>query len=273
MNDSSKFSYSETQLENAPDRERFELEATTADEHAELEIDLALTWREVVLGVSRVVGWFFTEQRCGLILARNDGPAPVLSAKQLAIVESVLCGTCQKVVGINLNAAPSTIALHARQGLAKLGVTGRPSKVHPLLMQMARAACEHSRAAGSLSIVDSPLGELQVVGIERPDMRLGATPAAELDAARRLFEGQSHAEIARARHTSQRTVANQLAAVFRRFGVSGRNELLNRLFGVRDPEALRAESDLLPPPSRPRMVASLLPAARSPICESRVGTA
>ena len=48
---------------------------------------------------------------------------------------------------------------------------------------------------------------------------------AERDIVDRVLEGHSNAEIARARGTSARTVANQLAGVFRKLGVQSRSEL------------------------------------------------
>jgi DNA-binding NarL/FixJ family response regulator len=47
--------------------------------------------------------------------------------------------------------------------------------------------------------------------------------------ARALIAGSSNAEIARARGTSVKTVANQLYAMYRKLGVSTREELVARL--------------------------------------------
>jgi DNA-binding CsgD family transcriptional regulator len=70
-----------------------------------------------------------------------------------------------------------------------------------------------------------------VASMPRPDRRLhAALPPAELSVVRLLIEGQCYAEIARNRGTSVRTIANQITAVFRRLRVSGRSELLHRLF-------------------------------------------
>jgi DNA-binding NarL/FixJ family response regulator len=44
-----------------------------------------------------------------------------------------------------------------------------------------------------------------------------------------LLEGSSHAQISSERGTSARTVANQLATAFRKLGVSGRGQLVDRL--------------------------------------------
>lgn len=48
---------------------------------------------------------------------------------------------------------------------------------------------------------------------------------AELDVMRLALQGLSNAQIAKARRTSIRTVANQLASVFRKLGVRSRLEL------------------------------------------------
>lgn len=54
---------------------------------------------------------------------------------------------------------------------------------------------------------------------------------AEQEVAWRVVNGESHKAIARARGTSVHTVANQLASVFLKLGVNGRNELAHALRG------------------------------------------
>ena len=49
-----------------------------------------------------------------------------------------------------------------------------------------------------------------------------------------VLQGHSSQQIAEARGTSARTVANQLASVFRKLGVSGRGELTAALAGARE---------------------------------------
>jgi DNA-binding NarL/FixJ family response regulator len=53
--------------------------------------------------------------------------------------------------------------------------------------------------------------------------------AAERDVAVDVLEGLSNAEIAKARSTSERTVANQVASVFRKLGVRSRSEAVAAL--------------------------------------------
>jgi DNA-binding CsgD family transcriptional regulator len=57
--------------------------------------------------------------------------------------------------------------------------------------------------------------------------------AAEADVLARLARGQSNAEIAKARETSARTVANQVASLLRKTGAASRFELIRRYAGTR----------------------------------------
>lgn len=51
---------------------------------------------------------------------------------------------------------------------------------------------------------------------------------AELAVARKLIDGHTNLEIARARGTSERTVANQIAAIYKKLGVGSRADLARR---------------------------------------------
>ena len=53
---------------------------------------------------------------------------------------------------------------------------------------------------------------------------------AEREVATMLFEGTASAEMARRRGTSERTIVNQIASIFRKVGVGSRAELVARLF-------------------------------------------
>lgn len=225
-----------------------------ADVHSAAQIDLGLTWRELIRGRVSVVGSFFSPQRCGLILAPPERPRdPPLSGRRLEILESILCGVPQNSISIDLDLAPSTVALNARMALESLGVSWRPSRVHPALMLAAMAGRHGTAASSSLSFVSSPLGEVQVVGIARPDLRLvGVLPTAELEVTSMLIEGACYAEIAERRGRAQRTVANQLAAVFSRMRVSGRSELLQRLFALGGDGQLSSSESAPPQSSTPR---------------------
>ena len=70
----------------------------------------------------------------------------------------------------------------------------------------------------------------QIGGVELAVVSVGLRPAAGLPSAeagvlRLVMAGWSNARIAAARGTSTRTVANQVAGLFRKFGVASRAEL------------------------------------------------
>ncbi|HVY30393.1 MAG TPA: LuxR C-terminal-related transcriptional regulator [Polyangiaceae bacterium] len=207
--------------------------AIAADASSSSEVRLALVWLELARGVSTIVDGFFTNDRCYLVLkTRLDDQAVPIEGRRLEILEAVLAGSRQKNIAIDLQLAPSTVALNSKLALESLGAPGKPSRAHPLLMILARAANEPvAWSARTATFVVHDDSELRVIGIARPDRRLGDyLPNAELAVIRSLIEGSSYQEIARERGTSTRTIANQISAVFRRMHVSGRNELVQRLF-------------------------------------------
>lgn len=76
-------------------------------------------------------------------------------------------------------------------------------------------------------------GETEVVLLSfTPGERSGLTTA-ERDVALAVARGLSNAKIAAERQASPRTIANQVAAIMRKLGVSSRAELVAR-FGARD---------------------------------------
>lgn len=225
--------------------------------------DLALVWRELVHGVESVVGELFSETRCGLVLApKRPGVDHAVAGRRLEIIELVLSGVGQNCIAIDMDLAPSTVALNARQGLVDLGVGARPSRVHPLLMLMATAARRRILVSGSVSFVQSDRGEFRVIDVPRPGQRLGESlPAAERAVIELLIEGCCYVEIAERRRTAVRTVANQIAAAFRRLNVSGRSELIQRLFTA---DGLLPPADA-PGPMPPRPPTLPPPTVREPL--------
>ena len=208
------------------------LSAIAADTSATSEMQLATMWRDLARGGSRIVDGFFTDERCYLVLASNPGTATPIDGRRLEILAAVLKGFRQKNIAMDLSLAPSTVALNSRLALESLGVDAKPSRAHPLLMLAARAITEPTPApAKSCVIITDDNRELRVVSMARPDTTLSKLlPGAEMAVIRSLVEGLSYQEIARQRGTSTRTIANQISAVFRRLRVSGRNELVQRLF-------------------------------------------
>jgi DNA-binding CsgD family transcriptional regulator len=219
-----------------PPRSQREL-ASAADRLTTQETSLASVWQQLAGGQCKVVDSYFGDQRC-YVLTESTGarPLPVPEAA-LRVLEAVLCEGTQKVVAFDLHVSASTVATKARVALAAIGVEGTPQHVHPLLVFAAVSA--RGRAPGmngSVSFVNHRGRQLRVISMPRPDRRLATRlTEAELDVTSRLFEGVSHARIACMRGTSPRTVANQLAAVFKGLAVSGRGELLLYLLTLQPP--------------------------------------
>ena len=222
-------------------------EAVSSDALSDAQVPLALFWQALKSGVCRVVDTFFTSSRCYVITAGVACHAePALEGRRLEILERILSGTVQKSVALDMDLAPSTIALNARLGLRNLGLLCRPSRVHPLVMLAAKASRDSDMTVtGSLSVVFPNGVSLRAISVARPDAQLsGVLPPAELAVIRELVEGLCYEEISRRRGTSQRTIANQVGAVFRRKRVSGRNDLVHCLF-----EESRMKRTMLPPPT------------------------
>jgi DNA-binding CsgD family transcriptional regulator len=101
------------------------------------------------------------------------------------------------------------------------------TRAPPKRAQAPRLAPPVGLSGTFVRIGDEELAVLSVP-VAMPSWPRALTPA-ELEVTRLLFEGRSNAEIADARGTAQRTVANQIARIFEKLGVSSRAELLASL--------------------------------------------
>lgn len=110
-----------------------------------------------------------------------------LTPREEQVVAHLKLGMPLKVIAIELGLHPSTISMHVGSAARKLGACGRVALVK---------------------------------GESEPDFSL-LTPS-ERDVARLARAGSSNAEIARLRGTSPRTVANQLARIYRKLGCGSR---------------------------------------------------
>ncbi|HMR05656.1 MAG TPA: helix-turn-helix transcriptional regulator [Polyangiaceae bacterium] len=81
----------------------------------------------------------------------------------------------------------------------------------------------------ALRVMELRLGSEELVAISFPAADatvLDSLSSAEKEVVGLALANHSNAQIAEARGTSMRTVANQLASAFRKLGVSGRGELV-----------------------------------------------
>ncbi|MEP7052673.1 MAG: LuxR C-terminal-related transcriptional regulator [Pseudomonadota bacterium] len=160
------------------------------------------------------------------------GECSRVQSRNLEILNRVLLGQLPKVVAHDLKIAISTVATGTQHCVRSLGLPKRPPNL-PILLIMAARAAERvalTPALGRLTRTTANNEKHWLVSVERPDLEFPvALSEAEGFVVRRLVSGRTHAEISTDRATSPRTVANQLANVFKKFGVSGRSALVQRL--------------------------------------------
>jgi DNA-binding CsgD family transcriptional regulator len=229
------------------------------EESIQSRTDLAALWRS-----SREGRLHFPETYClgGRAFARVElalgRRRP--SAVGASLLERVFEGESQKVLAIEEGVSIPTVATHC--GNALRAVTHRLSVSHaPIIVVMAALAAS-GVALGHARLEDVEHDRSWLVSVEVP----GATfrdrlSSSEHEVALLSIEGATHEAMARQRGTSQRTVANQLAAVFRKLDISGRGAL--RAKAIREYASRRPAQPLtvasissrtapLPPASRPR---------------------
>jgi len=240
--------------------ESLQARAVRADETTGQPLDLALLWRELVAGESRVMQSFASEERCYLVLERISDIRPATrgpQARKIRILESLFFLGAQKNVALEFGVSLSSVAGVTKECLEVLGLPSKPSRVSPLVIAAAHAARGDSIVCwGRASHFAHGGLDYRVVSLARPDAELGSllTPA-QYEVVRLRIEGKSHVEIALSRHRSRRTIANQLAESFRRLGVSGRAELIRCLI-TQPPTVLGRKPTRRPVPVRQRLHAA-----------------
>jgi DNA-binding CsgD family transcriptional regulator len=92
-------------------------------------------------------------------------------------------------------------------------------------------------APRDLGALESDDGDLVVLSFSLRQEGCAALTPAESEVAALVLVGRSNADIARVRGASKRTVANQVASVFRKLGVRSRLELIVHapLLGTKEP--------------------------------------
>jgi DNA-binding NarL/FixJ family response regulator len=231
----------------AVERERLRRLAIEADSGSRATADLAEMWQALVEGRLAILDHLSTQERHFLIFEPVvDGmDERKLNSRQLNFLQRLLLGQPQKGVAIDCRTSASTVAGTLAETLRVFGLNVSASRAPALLSLMLHAhrgqAPIHS---GRVSAAVDGERTLCILSIRRLDEVIGSMLSpAEQAVVRLRTDGRSHAEIASIRHTSRRTIANQLASASRKLGVSGRCELLSYLSRVTT--ALRPEQQQL----------------------------
>jgi DNA-binding CsgD family transcriptional regulator len=245
--------------------ERFK--AVRANEESAEPFEIATLWAELSLGRVRMRECFFTNDTCFLAIEAGTytgRPERRLVPRKLRVLERVLLRGGQKSVAAELGLAPSTVAIIAGGCLRAMGVDSGASRAPlPLWISLHAFHCNTAYREARLSRITHGGRTYSIIAVPRPEKRLSQLVSpAEFAVLGLLVEGMSHAEMAVVRHTSVRTIANQLASAFHKLGVSGRSELLCQLVAENSPfpalplaRGAQSESQEL---TRPRPVAEVV---------------
>lgn len=208
--------------------------ALAADTAYGMPFPLAELWLRLRAGTWRVCDAFAEGSRWYALVEpiATTSSAGRRSRSGVDMLEQVLLGQTSKVVAIERNLSPSAVAYVMRGVLDSIGLGCRLRGVPPILMMSVRLT--HSRssqapAARIAALPDSARGA-SVISTSCPSLELlNSLSQAERCVMLQLLDGRDYKQIASTRNTSLRTVANQVTTAFRKLGVSGRAELVDRL--------------------------------------------
>ncbi|HTQ06318.1 MAG TPA: LuxR C-terminal-related transcriptional regulator [Polyangiaceae bacterium] len=190
------------------------------------EFDLVELWRSLTEGrlfISRTV---LADGRCSALLTSPNSASGRLRDDDVGLLELVLRGEAQKVVADMSFMTVSSVSNRCSRALRGMAGESPVSRVSMVVVMAAHAA-------GGLPLPKARIERSEhaatVISVEFPPVqRLWPLSSSEAEILRMTLEGRSHEEIALTRRTARRTIANQLASVFRKVGVSGRTALKAR---------------------------------------------
>jgi DNA-binding NarL/FixJ family response regulator len=193
------------------------------------ERTLAELWDDLVAGRARVRGSYASDAR--QYLEVEAASARALTNSQVALLERLLLGQPMKVIAFEAERALSSVSAQVQQITAGLGFQGGVRALPAALFGLVLCVKGRTRAADlDWRLSAAPEDGVRIYSMSRCDLVLPKSLArSECQVLRRLLDGSSYATIGRERGRSERTIANQLASVYRKLGVSGRTELLGHL--------------------------------------------
>lgn len=202
-----------------------------ADAISTQSLTLARLWTELTAGELKVVDSFVGKDRCFLVLTpRAGGPEPRLSRGDLEVLRRVLVVGRMKCVSIDLKRSPATTSIRCARALRWLGLSCSGSGAPYILTTAARESTSGGTSVARTITVAVDDAYLRVVSLPRPELGLMAQlPPALAHVAELFVAGRRREQIAAERKTSQRTVANQLSAIFALMRVTNRLDLLAAL--------------------------------------------
>ena len=192
--------------------------------------DCGSIWERLVSGELAVARHFSRRDRSYLLLIPGEPRPTPIFGRTRQVLERVLLGEAPKVVASELGVGTSTITFLMKRSLNWMGVNALPSRA-PALLALLVQASRHQLGSPPRAVDVQPESSrhLLLSGMLKTPMLESVLSPAEKSVVCLRLEGRSLVEIAALRHTSKRTVANQLAAASRRLGVSGRSSFVRHL--------------------------------------------
>lgn len=195
--------------------------------------DLGTLWEKLTAGEWQVRDTFSARER---LYAVVEEPLYRKTRRRrrrgLAMMERVLLGERAKVVAIDSRVTESTVAVAIKGQLRSMGLECKV-RATPLILVMAARAARWSRCSAVQArsvLLPGDAATKWVISVPQPRLGvLDVLSSAERAVLLKLLEGKTYVEIAECRGASKRTVANQLGAAFRKLGVSGYGEMLDRV--------------------------------------------
>lgn len=207
--------------------------AVAADAEQGMPFPLAELWSQLRAGEWRMCDAFAEDGRWyALVASIPPASAERRSQAGFAMLEQVLLGQTSKVVAMERKLSPSAVAYAMRSALDSIGLGCRLRGVPQILMlsaRLSRSPTSHA-AVARIARVRGSKRDAWIISTRCPSMNLlDSLSQAERAVMLQLLEGRDYKHIASTRNTSLRTVANQVTTSFRKLGVSGRAELVDRL--------------------------------------------
>lgn len=157
----------------------------------------------------------------------------LMSSREHEVMRSVLSGVADRELSIRMGITRQCVCGHLGNGVTKLGAESRFTA-----LQAWRVLGEAEKGrAGRAFIAEVPYGDQNLLSLRcelapRAELEVRLS-SAETHVAWLVCDGLSNREIALARGTAERTVANQVASIFNKLDVCRRFELAQFLLGLR----------------------------------------
>lgn len=172
---------------------------------------------QIMEGARRILDAFEADGRRIVVTIPADGDG--LSERQIEVCRHAAQGHADKWIGYELGIARSTVATHLSAALERLNLSARTdiARVWPLIDGTTPTLVMQIELDGQHFAA--------LVAADPTDLSIDGLTAAEQEVMAQAIRGASNADIAERRGTSTRTVANQLASIYRKLGLCSRTEL------------------------------------------------